>query len=555
MAKKEGKKKHHVGLIILITFLTVFLVIPVGFVFIFIFDTTHKDLNVTSKDFTTLTNEMMGKAFETTGDDGKISMKITEDDINSLIFDMPKDLKIDAYIPQVYCEINDTNYRFYFELQASFFKTRICLDTTIKVDTIDNTDCVVFAINKIAIGRANHLTNILKWVASKTNLINDTMIEGLFNINGKKLNIKSDLANMRVYYPVTDFKNDINTFIGESFGTGDNLFLKIITELFNTDVFSTTFNDGIAMNFELAKLGEIPTDKKPTHAIDMKKNLLKDKVIVKELIDEGKITNDATSTDAVNLFNYLIRGYTYCTDAAKTTANNFKDKLAKHSIQVDSSYIGHIGDVVTDFSKLTKEDLEIIKDPTIIVELITKGDPVPLVSISDKVISNYLKSLGFIGYTTFINSKVNDENVVNFITLDNFNIRITNGKLYVYAGLNINGYETTIILGSSPQKSTAGTKEISFKIDEIYFNGTKFEIDGKLASALLDIIGDKCTSSSGGFKFDTKNKTITMSFDIIYDSDTLKTVRETVEKITAVTFNFGATVDDGKLTLTITKNS
>lgn len=526
---KEGKKKHHVGLIILITFLTVFLVIPVAFVFIFIFDTSTKDIsNVQSKDFTTLTNEMMGKAFETTGDDGKISMKITEDDINSLVVSVPEKMGLTNYIPKVYCEVEDTNYRFYFDLQASFFKTRVCLDTTVDVTAVEGVDSVVFGINKISIGRASHLTGILKWFASTTNLINDSMIENLFNINGTKLNIKSDLANNRIYYPVTDFKKDIDSLISKSI-TSENMFMTIITQLFNNDnVFKADFHNGIGINFDLNGLGELPEEIKPTHSLynkDLKAALKKYRNAIQIALNEGLLDADST-TDCPNVFKCLLRG----SENVSTDIQNWikgKTELVNRFKQTDigidlSSHAGHLGTVIKDInSQFTAESFHKPTQEEITAIIGEAKTPIKLLSLTDEMMSNYAKSLDLIGYSTFINKKINDSYSTNFLGLDNFNFRFLKNSdnkdaIYVYSGLNINGFEVPITVKAVSSGMEESTKSSKFIIQDILLGNTSLGTSGDLVNVLLDLISKGEGEQTGEFYFDKSNKAFVISFNNIY---------------------------------------
>ncbi len=564
---KEYKKKHHVGLIILISFLTVFFVIPVGFFFIFIFDTSTKNVKA---DGTLNTNQimsnLMNNAFNGLSDENpNIKISLGEDEFDQLLMNVAKDaINQPNYVPKMYCEINGTNYDFYMDVQASFLKSRVGIHTTLDKQDRNGEQTLVFKVNNISIGRCSFFSNLILNTAAK--YVSDEMITKAFESAG--INAESDLEHWEILYPESKLREDMDNLLVRGLGI-DNMFNSLVSYIVKEPgLIEPDTNNGVSLKLKLESLtspvgfDDLLTDEQLKEIKDSQidiKNLNTYKEIITRLLENGTISSTDTS-DLQNISEFLIKGISVKNFSEYKFDNPLKDEISKLMVEkslIDGSqgaienYKGDPGFnsyTPTCFSSSNNsepepdpESLDVwtLKEFKEFIQKQISGQQTQA-KIKRTDINKFTKSLDLLGYTTYIINKDENNNYnVSYICLDNFNfafIKGENGEDYVamFVGININGCHTYLTL-KTVFSSDADNKKINFEIKEIHLGGiSKLTYEPKSAFAqLMQIIKTNINSESGFISFiEEKNNTFKISLDLsklIDSSTTYVKIQATIE--------------------------
>ncbi|MCQ2787246.1 MAG: hypothetical protein MJ199_02470, partial [Bacilli bacterium] len=263
MSKKYyiPKKKKHKGLIIFLIIFGILVVFPVGFVFGAFFTTSTKEVSDTTVHYENIVSESLHEGIKKLDKDNpQLDFTINGDMIDGIMMAACEKINQPDYIPKMYCSINENDYTFYADLQASFFKTRVAIATHLSTEGEGDARQLVFKINNIKVGR---LPIPVNWVISILgNFLNDETLNNAFGQSG--FHITSDLANARLLYKRETFKEDVGVYLS-NLGS-DNPFLNVLLSVFGDEsILKTNFNNGVTATFDLKALQMLTDDKVYKH--------------------------------------------------------------------------------------------------------------------------------------------------------------------------------------------------------------------------------------------------------------------------------------------------
>lgn len=507
----QKKKKKHTGLIIFLSLFTVLIIVPVVAIYACFYDnTTAAFVGKDNVDTSSLFKAKAVDAFDDTATSHKISYVVKEDDLNQLLYQASKSVPDNAkgYLKKLTVSIEDDAYHFYLDATlGGFFDTRIDIKTTLS-ETKDaqnpENGSFIFTISDMKVGRISGMDSLALSLAGSS--LNDESLTTLFKNAG--LNMKVSLADKTITYTKKAMIEDLEKQIG---GSTNAVYSAILNDFIKDDLLGFDFYQGKALTADVA-LEELHTN--PTYCPNDKTapiNMSDYRGQLKTLLDKGAIETDETSQSYV--FEYLVRGYTHTSDVSKTYLTGKTRDFSSIGISDISTYEGPINYGASTIPSLVQKDLQ---------DSANVGFTSPILSsISEDEITSYLETTSIYGYS-YILSRLKDDGStykVNAIAVDDFYAQIVQDHLYLIVGVNINGYETSIIFDTLLQPSTT-EYEITLKTDKVYY-GNK-EASGELKAAFYDLINESF-ASSGWMSFDNNSSSSTYGQIVLDFSDPIKT--------------------------------
>ena len=525
-APVKKKKKHHVGLWITLIVIFVLVILPVGLAFALFFDPTHKSeeqlgINTTGKA-QSVTKNLVVDMFDNTDNadmNNPIMISITEQDVNQALYDgilSKLDANAKSFIPGVYLEVNEDNYTFTVELNAyGFFKTRLMLVTGLSLS--DNPKGLMFEIKNIKVARLGGVQNIS--INILKNFLNDADLTKQIQ-QGTNFGIESHLFDNSekhyLFYPQTRFIEDMRNMIAidQSVAFFQDFLIDMISQRKLT--FDFYSNKAVNGSLSLKDYHNNPTYcSYNDYVIDFNNKELLNRYLP-SLLKEGKVNEQ--SVDAVSKF--LSYGYTQLDESEKTFIDSqdylpttLGKSLADYSADRELKFaskgaalkdVQQVEDIV---SKQVSDSLT----PTRIAEIIAaNGGKVSDIAIDEIQLHDVLKTNPIVGFgKTFYRPTIDGGYKVSFITLDNIYLNIVNNNIYFIIGLNINGYEISLVLSSIIQ--SGGNGKLNFKLDSnnIYLGNEK--LSPSLFSSLSTMLGE-AIGDSGWFSYDGTTNSFVVDF-------------------------------------------
>lgn len=553
------KKKHHVGLWITLIIIFVLVILPVGLAFALFFDPSHKSeeqlgIDTTGKAQSVSKNLVVDMFDYTDNADMKnsILISITEQDVNQALYDgilSKMDANTKSFIQAVYLEVNEDDYTFTVELNAyGFFKTRLMLVTGLSLS--DNPKGLMFEIKNIKIARLGGVQsisiNILK------NFINDAELTKQIQ-QGTHFGIESHLfddSNKHyLFYPQTRFIEDMKNMIAidQSVAFFQDFLIDMISQRKLTFDFYT--NKAVNGLLSLQDFHNNPTYcSYNDYVIDFNNKELLNRYLP-SLLKEGKVNEQ--NIDTVSKF--LSYGYTQLDESEKTfidtqdyLAATLGKSLADYSTDRELKFaskgaalkdVEQIEDIV---SKQVSDSLT----PTRIAEIIaSNGGKVSDIAIDEIQLHDVLKTNPIVGYgKTFYRPTTDGSYKVSFITLDNIYLNIVNNNIYYIVGLNINGYEVTLILSTIIQSS--GNGKLSFKLDSNNVYLGNYKLPSTLFNSLTTMLGE-AIGNSGWFSYDGTTNSFVVDFsEAIENNSEIKILKASGLNINIGVSALGSAISD-----------
>lgn len=436
-----------------------------------------------------ITQDLMN-AFSTTKEKHQIIYEMKQDDFNQIISlaYSSLDSNVKEYVKGIEIKIEGEEYHIYVYAKAWILPTKI--DMTCKFSQDDSS--YYLKVTNIKMGKLPDLTGVAFNIVNKA--ITDEKLNTMFSSCG--INMKSDLGNKQFVYSKTDAKKDLQKLISDNMGS-DALLSSAFNNLMEMDIISLDFTSSLKAIIDLQPLNT-------NEAFCSSSNMLSEESLALENNKEKLITLlnnnviDQENNHPTTTFNYLLRGY----DSLSS------DEEKKYIDSIDLSSIGISDKENYEGYQPTKTNIKAdILESTLTGGLLTDG-----VTISESTLNNYIKEQGILGYSYVMTYKTDDSYIVNYITLDNtyFNLTSIDGKeqMNMVIGLNINGYETSLILENTKKDTTQ--YGITLSNDNIYF-GNKF-INDELKTQIYSLIKDNLPTNefmtfdgNGTFTLDFKN--------------------------------------------------
>lgn len=454
------------------------IVIIVGGVTVLYFlatDSSSPSYQTNNKTNEEVINEVIYDGFKNTKTNKAIKMELTQDSLNQIIYNTTANIDNDVkqYLRGVEIKIEGKTYHVYVYAQYSFAKTKVDL----QCEFAEDDDNFYLNITNIKMGSLSGLDNII------FKFLKDDTLNSAFSSSG--LHFVSDLANKRIKYSKADLKNDLIKSVSDS-----SLASSILTNAFDNNLIDLDFNGAPSGTFNLEPLNfneNFCSKENMLAETDLNLDSNRDKL---ETLIKSNIVDD-DSTHRATTFTYLLTGYDSLNDENKSYIDTLD--LSSIGITDNDAYLGY---------EPTDPDLTSKINGS---ASITTGVDV---LITEQDINDYIKCQNFLGYSSLI--KTDDNNII-YITLDNFYTNILNvnnsNQMDMVIGVNMNGYETSVILENSlTEKTKYGFK---LKNDNIYLGSATLNDD--LKSTLYGIIKSSLTENTL-MSFDGEG-TFTISFE------------------------------------------
>ena len=466
-------KKFFRGLLI---FLIVFIVLPVAFVFIFIFDTGKMKVDYNDN----FTKEGWSKALvvdslDYTTTEKVARFQVSENDINNFIHDALKDnAQFNQYVSQLAIDITDDSYVLNISGKLSFFETRAKLTATLEKMYVASNgfeeEAYVLKVEGLTLGRLSHVKEVIMFLLSR--FLNNSTIDAL----ATNLKLHTDLQNSCLFIYASDLREIINSAVmGEGAGQND-FYFKFINDFLDQGLIDFDFygDDTFSIDLKLDRLTgndygegqyvcynmpyENTTTKLTIDGVEKKLSLDVIREAIVSLLDDGKIQ----TSDMSAVSDYLFNGY----DSAHPNAPS--SDLSSIGISNKTTYVG-FKDIITEASI----------DNILISHVATfpSYDPAinsfELVEFKESDINDYLKSQKMLGIKYFLERTMeNGKHKANYIALDNAYINLLSNKAIVSAGLNVNGLETTVTLPMLLNESESDGSCLVYDAEPLYYGAT-----------------------------------------------------------------------------------
>ena len=509
-------KKFFRGLIII---LIVFVILPVAFVFIFIYDSSKMSVHY-DKNFS---KEEWGKALVVDSLDNTASEKIvrfeaSESDINNLIRTSLKGNKeFNEYVTQLAVDITNDSYVVNLSAKWNFFETRLKLTAKLQKMIVTNNgieeEAYVLTVDQMSLGKLPQLKDVVMFFLRQ--FLNSSTIDTL----ASSLKVHTDLKNACIFIYASDLRDILTESMGRKIGDNSEFYFTFINDFLDHNLLKFNFynNNKFTVDIELEKLtgndygtGEYVFDKyrMPYEATTTKLvvngeektlslDVIRDAMV--SLLNNGVITTD----NLTKVSNYLFNGY---------EVGNAPDcDLSSIGITNKTTYKGF------DIEKKSMDD--IFKNDISSFPGYNITDPsFEIAQINELTVNDYLKSQKMLGMKYFLYREVEEgQYKLNYIALDNAYINLLADKAILSAGLNINGLETFVTIPMHLDEDNEDKSVLMFEADQLYFGGTdennkKLYLSGDTESLLFETLKD-CIKD-GTFSF-SEEGVLTIDFNAI----------------------------------------
>ena len=466
-------KKFFTGLAI---FLVVFIVLPVAFVFIFLFDTGKMPVDYDeSFNKEEWSKALVVDSLDCAPTERVVKFEVSEKDINNFIHSALKDnAQFNEYVTQLAVDITDDSYVINLSGKLSFFETRgkltATLDKEIVVSNGFEAEAYVLRVKNITLGRLTHVKDVALFFMRQF-LKNETL-----DALATNLKVHTDLQNSCVFIYASDLREIINSVVMGDGAGQMAFFFTFLNDFLDHGLLRFDFygNDTFGINLELDKLtgndyGEgqyvcynMPYENTATKlSINGQEKKLSLDVIreaIVSLLDTGLIQTSEMSAVAEYLFN----GYN------ATSPNAPSCDLWPIGIMNKETYVG-FRDVYAE----TSIDNILTTGVATFPDYSDGINSFDLVEIKESDVNEYLKSQHMLGIKYFLERPlVGSTHKVNYIALDNAYINLLESKAILTAGLNINGLETTVTLPMVKNATESTGSCLVYDAEPLYFGAT-----------------------------------------------------------------------------------
>lgn len=464
---------------VLLILLIVFVILPVAFVFIFLFDTGKMKVDYNDS----FNKEDWSKALVVDSLDYAPTEKVarfevSENDINNFIYSALKDNEqFNKYVTQLAIDITDDSYVVNISGKLSFFETRAKLTATLEKMYVSSNGfeeaAYVLTIKGLSLGRLSHVKEVIMFLLKQ--FLNNDTIDALTT----NLKIHTDLQNSRMFIYASDLREIINNVVTGD-GAGQTAFyFSFINDFLDKGLIDFNFygNDTFGIDLKLDKLvgndyGEgqyvcynMPyenTTTKLTINGEQKKLSLD---VIREAVVSLLNSNLIQTSDMSAVSDYLFYGYD------STHPNAPSCDLSSIGIANKTTYVG-FKDVYAE----TSMDNILISRVATFPNYNDGINSFNLVEIKESDVNEYLKSQHMLGMKYFLERTMEDgKHKANYIALDNAYINLLSDKAIISAGLNINGLETTVTLPMALNEGETTGSCLVYDAEPLYYGATPEE--------------------------------------------------------------------------------
>ncbi|MBO4286026.1 MAG: hypothetical protein J5880_01680 [Bacilli bacterium] len=564
----KKKKKRHIGLWVTLIVIFVVVILPIGLIFAFFFDPTHttsEELGVktTGAAQENIAQELLVDLFDYTDDatmNNSLSISIKEQEVNQLLYDnllSTLDENTRSVVPQAYLDVGQDNYTFLVELNAfGFFKTRVKLVTSLEMS--DNPKGLRFNVDDLKIGRLGRFDDIAFNIL-KSNNVTDSQIAKTIN-DSLPLTLEShlfeDTKTHYLFYPHDNFVSDLNNMITiDSISFFKDFLIDMVSQRkFTFDFYKDKGVHGLMSlqdfhdNATYGSYDDYVIDFGAKQAINQ---------YLPTLLKNGNV-NKAT-VDTVSRF--ISYGYNQLSDSEKATIDSASylpavlgKSISEYTAERETKFATK-GAALADVKPIENVVSEQVSDALTVARcaeiLANNGGNVVDASVNEIQLHDVLKSNDLVGYgKVFYRQKDDGSYKLSYVAVDNLYVNIVNNNIYFVVGVNINGYEVSMILTSIIQ--SGGEGKMYFKLDgnNTYFGNYRIPLG--LFNSFTSLLGDAISSSSW-FSFDKTNNRFVVDFSkAINDNEQIKFLKANGLNIDIGISAVGASIaDNGYLSISV----
>ena len=560
------KKKRHIGLWVTLIVIFVIVILPIGLIFAFFFDPTHttnEELGVKTSGASNddLAKRLVVDLFDYTSDasmKNSLSISINEQEVNQALYDgllSTLDENTSSVVPQAYLDVGEDNYTFVVEVNAfGFFKTRVKLITSLEM--IDNPKGLRFNVDDLKIGRLGRFDDITFSVLK--NNITDEEITKTLNEN-LPITLESHLFEAKdthyLFYPHENFVADMNKMINiDSISFFKDFIIDMVSQRkFTFDFYKDKGIHGLMSLQDFHNNSTYCSYNDYVIDFDAKTEINR---YLPALLSSGNVTSD--NIDAITKF--ISYGYSQLSDAEKTTIDNasyLPTTLGKtveaYSAEREAKFATK-GAALADVQPVDTLVFNQVKDALTYEKLasiyLNNGGKIVDATVNEVNLHDVLKTNQVIGFgKTFYRQTDDGSYKIVYISIDNLYVNIVNNNIYFIIGININGYEITMVL-SSIVSGTNGKMFFQLDGDNTYLGSYKLPLGlfNSFSSLLASAMGD-----TGWFSYDDDNKCFIVDFsETVNDVPAIQELKDNHYNINVQISARGANIDaNGYLNISV----
>ena len=546
---KEPKRKRIIWPWIVIGSLTLLIVAPIAVTAIMAYDDASKKIVIQpDADFKTIGNRVIVDSLDNSVSKQVMEVNVTENDVDNLLhLAMQQITASNRFIKKAYVKIKGTQYKFYVDVQASFYKSRICL-TTALTETEDH-NAFLFKIKDISIGHISGISGPLKMLMDK--FVTEESINNV--IKNAKLSMVYNKADFTITYQKTDLVKDLSNLTGQN---DMGLYFDIIKTMVEDRIFdfnleSDNFLEGVV---DLTKLetNEYVTDDHIKVQPEQVTENCKDKLLT--LIDNGNI--DPKTDDLQLMFSFLFGGWASL-DASEQAIIAQKD-FSYVDITDVTTYKGF--DLIHSEDKITDKMAATVKPEKLIDKTL---DPryKDLCDLSEEAINDYIAGRNIVGYTTILSRYDGDDYKLNYITIDNFYSNIykkTVGEDIINTAefvckVNVNGYHTSLAFVTKMDDDAFMGNKVKFKIIDVQYGSIKAD---SFKESFYDIIASALNGNGAdtSLSINKEQETFIVDFTEIMNIAKTRAEKELFDK-TGISVDMASYFQGNNMTFTVNGES
>lgn len=461
--------------------------------------------------FETMGNRILVDSLDTTVEQQRVSIKLTQSDVNNLIHMGLSQVNLPV-VKKAYVVVDGETYHFYVDLDAYVIKTRAHLTTTLREDRATNS--FVFKIKDISFGNIRGLRGSAKRLLDM--FITEDKIQSF--IESTKLSVKYDPARLSISYNKEDMVKDILNMMGngsgESSGLGDTgIYLKIINSildhgLIRMDLKSDSLLEGMV---DLSKLrtNEYVTEDPNQIVVESEDINVHCKQALESLVVNKKV--DPSKDNLENIFRFLFSGYANVDDSIRNSVKGID--MSSIGINDYTTYTGLIPEADDILSKMSEH---------VNVHGLVNGDT-HVCELFENEITSYVRTRSVVGYTALLKRETKDGYKINYVTVDNFYCNIYKDRNNEYAPtidfiirININGFPTSLAFSALLPNGEIKNNTLTFTLHDMKFGSIT---DENLINTFFGIIADALKGGDNSIAADSTKHSISFNFtNIIKDA-------------------------------------
>lgn len=508
---KKTPKKRIIWPWVLIILDILFVITPLAICYLVLLDPNTKKVDLEPGfSLKTFGERVLVDSLDDTVKDESLHMAITENDIDNLLDVSLNNTGLKNHVvKKSYIKMNDNQYNFYIDLDATVIKTRLRIKT--ELNESEDKKAFNFKIKDVGIGNLSGLAKYSKGFVDR--YINPTMVDNFFAQAG--LSMKLDKDNYQIVYNKADVVKDLDRMNG----TGTmGLYYNIIETLLDREEAKYEVKKGYFLNidFNLKKMqtNELCTDTDKQVKVKSKDVSEKCRDNLIKLVNNGVIKPG--TDEMVSMFTYLFCGYEGLTTKDQEMVKS--KNLSSIGLADQAAIIAYNG--LYDFNRDPNYMFNKMKNNLMKFDALESGST-DIVLLSEDDLNTYIAGRNVLGFTTLLNRYDKEKFKLNYITVDNFYSNIyqnaSSEQLAEFVcKVNLNGYTTSLtFVTDAKTNETLDAMTFTVRKEE----GIRY---GQITAPELDetffkIVSQTLNGGDSTISADETNHSITLTFNGILE--------------------------------------